>query len=56
MSTTWDLQEKSGTATGGWEYNEHDMVCNQQLGPQSGNPVLYNGSGYTTTWTLQTKS
>lgn len=50
MTTTWDDIELTGTGTGGWEYNEPNLTYNQDVDPDSGESVLYNGIGFTTSW------
>jgi len=53
MTTTWDLQEKSGA---GWAYDEPNMEYDFALDPDGGDPVFYNAVGTGNTFTLQTKN
>ena len=55
-ATTWDNQEKVGTGTGGWQYNEPNLNYNSVLDPDSNLPVYYNGIGVTTSWSNGTKT
>lgn len=54
--TNWDYQEKSGTAVGGWEYNENNLAYNSLTDPDTGNNVYYNGFGLSQSWSLLTKT
>lgn len=53
MSTTWDLQEKSGSS---WGYNETNLTYDEAIDPDGGLPVYYNSVGLSATYTLQDKS
>ena len=53
MTTTWDLQEKSGSSQ---EYNEANLSYDEINDPDGGNPVYYNSVGLTPVYTLQAKS
>ncbi len=50
MTTIWDNLELTGTSIGGWEYNDSNLTYNQAIDPDSGEPVLYNGVGFTSSW------
>lgn len=55
--TTWDLQEKPGTASGyGWTYDELNMTYDQAIDVDTGLVVKYDGLGTTQTWVNQSKS
>lgn len=52
--STWNNYEKSGTATGGWDYNEEDILYNSALSVDN-QIVRYNGLGTAQTFTNETK-
>jgi hypothetical protein len=56
MATTWDLQEKSGSLSGGWQYDEANLLYDSLIDPDTGNPVYYDGLGLYDAWALITKS
>lgn len=53
--STFDNIEKSGT-TGGWTYDEPNMDYDQDIDPDSGDFVTYNGLGNDSSFTNITKS
>lgn len=51
MTTTWDNLEKPTTFSGGYQFNESTLEFNQDLDPDTGNIVYFNGVGLLSTWT-----
>ena len=56
MTASWDNQEKPGLEGGGWDYEENLITYDEDIDPDFGLVVRYNGLGTAQSFTNQNKS